>query len=61
MVTAVLGLTVLARIWSVFPFDFPASSSWTYLARFVLLIGMIGAGIGLVVNIVALGRLIVAT
>ena len=61
MVTAVLGLAVLARIWSVFPFDFPTSSSWTYLTRFVLLIGMIGAGIGLVVNIVALGRLIVTT
>jgi hypothetical protein len=61
MVTAVVGLAVLSRIWSVFPFDFGASSSWSYLTRFVLLVALVGAGIGLVVNIVALGRLIITT
>ncbi|MGE5828818.1 MAG: hypothetical protein ACM30G_10730 [Micromonosporaceae bacterium] len=61
MVTTVIGLAVLSRIWSVFPFDFGTSSSWTFLTRLVLLVAMVGAGIGLVVNIVALGRLIVTT
>lgn len=57
MVVAVVGLNVLARIWSVFPLDLPAPSTWTHLARFVLLIAMVGAGIALVVNLVTLGRL----
>jgi len=56
VVTTGVGLAALARLWQVFPFDFAAGSPWVTIARVLLLLGMAGSVIGLVVQIVALGR-----
>jgi hypothetical protein len=56
-VTAGIGLVVAIRIWQVFPFDFGESTvNWALLARFVLVVGIVGCAIGLVANVVSLLR-----
>jgi hypothetical protein len=58
LVTTGIGLIVLTRMWSVFPFDFSDSAfDWTFLARLLLVIAMVGAIIGMVVQLVLLVRL----
>jgi hypothetical protein len=58
LVTTGIGLIVMTRIWNVFPFDFSDSAfDWTFLARLLLVIGMVGATIGMVVQLVLLVRL----
>ena len=55
LVTAVVGLAALGRIWEVFPFDFRDSSfDWATLVRVVLAVAMIGSAVGIVANVVGL-------
>ena len=51
-----VGLAAVVRLWQVFPFDFAAGSAWVTIVRILLLLAMAGSVIGLVVQIVALGR-----
>jgi hypothetical protein len=58
LVTTGIGLTVLARLWQVFPFDFSGYSfNWDALARFVLVVAIVGSIIGILVQFVSLVRL----
>jgi hypothetical protein len=60
LVTTAIGIAVLARIWHVFPFDFgDASFDWAMLIRVLLVVGIVGAAIGVLVNLVTLIRAIV--
>lgn len=60
MITAVIGIAVLTRMWQVYPFDFGTPpSAWNTVVRFLLAVAMIGTGIGLLVNVFALARLAV--
>jgi hypothetical protein len=57
LVTAIVGLAVLARIWDVFPFDFREYSlNWAMLVRVVLFAAMVGTVIGVLINAVGLTR-----
>ncbi|MCW2612485.1 MAG: hypothetical protein JWM15_3731 [Cryptosporangiaceae bacterium] len=57
VLTTVVGMTVLVRIWQVFPFDFGGTSSdWALLARSLLVLAFAGATIGIVVQIATLLR-----
>ena len=58
LVTAGIGLIVMIRIWNVFPFDFSDSAfDWTFVVRLLLVVAMVGAAIGIVVQFVTLIRL----
>ncbi len=58
LLTTGVGYIVLIRIWNVFPFDFSGSTfDWTFVARLVLVVAMVGAAIGMVVQFVSLVRL----
>jgi hypothetical protein len=60
LVTTVIGLAVLAQIWRIFPFDFSGTTvNWAFIARFVLVLAIVGAAIGIVVQLVTLVRLAV--
>jgi hypothetical protein len=60
LVTTAIGIAVLGRIWRVFPFDFgDAAFDWAMLIRVLLVVGIAGAAIGVVVNLVSLIRTIV--
>jgi hypothetical protein len=54
MVTNALGVAVVLRFMSVFPFDFSAYSgfNWTVLARVMLIVGLVGCAIGLLTEAV---------
>lgn len=57
LVTSVLGLIGLIRIWEVFPFDFDDSSvDWTLLFHIGLVIGVAGSCIAILVQLVQLTR-----
>jgi hypothetical protein len=51
-VTAALACAVLARMWAVFPIDLGGWSGWEPVLRVVILLGAIGAGIGVIANLV---------
>jgi hypothetical protein len=58
LVTTGIGLVVVFRIWNVFPFDFSDTTfDWTFIARLLLVVAMVGATIGMVVQLVSLIRL----
>ena len=60
LVTSVLGLIGLIRIWQVFPFDFGDSSvDWTLLFHIGLLVGIAASCIAIVVQLVQLARAVV--
>jgi hypothetical protein len=60
LVTTAIGIIVLARFWQVFPFDFGDSSfDWAMLIRVLLVIGIVGAAIGVMAHTVALIRAVV--
>jgi len=47
-----IGLAATIRIWQVFPFDFtPYAVDWSLVARFVLVVALVGTAIGTVVEI----------
>jgi hypothetical protein len=50
-VTAAFACAVLARMWSVFPIDLGGWSGWEPALRVVILLGAIGAGIGVIANL----------
>jgi hypothetical protein len=53
LVTTVIGLAVLVRIWQVFPFDFSGYAfTWALLVRIALVVGIVGAAIGMLVLLV---------
>ena len=57
LVTSVLGLIGLIRIWEVFPFDFGDTSvDWTLLFHIGLVIGIAGSCIAILVQLVQLTR-----
>lgn len=54
-----LGISIAAtvRMYEVFPFDFSAYEfDWATLARVVMIIAIVGAGIAIIVELVKLGR-----
>ncbi|HWD02987.1 MAG TPA: hypothetical protein VG674_11100 [Amycolatopsis sp.] len=56
-VTTCAGLVATVRIWQVFPFDFAGSSfDWPLTVRVLLAVGIAGAVIGLLVQLVTLAR-----
>jgi hypothetical protein len=57
LVTTIIGLAVLVRIWQVFPFDFGGSSTdWAMIVRVVLAVAIAGSVIGVVVQVGSLVR-----
>ncbi|MDQ4488914.1 hypothetical protein RBS60_01735 [Sinomonas sp. ASV486] len=57
IVVLIFGIVAAFRIWDVFPFDFSGSSfDWALVARILLVIGIAGSFIGIIAQIVALGR-----
>jgi hypothetical protein len=62
LVTTGIGLIVLTRIWQVSPFNFAESSvDWALATRLLLVLAMVGATIGMVVQLVMLVRLAVTS
>jgi hypothetical protein len=55
LVTAGLGLAAIIRLLQVFPFAFTGSFPWAGIVRMVLVLGVVGAGLGV---LVAVGRLV---
>jgi hypothetical protein len=50
-----IGVIVLFRLWTVFPFDFASSSvNWPFLARLLLVVAMVGAAIGMATQLSSL-------
>ena len=56
VVTTAIGLAAAVRMLQVFPFDFGDSEFWPVVVRIGLWLAVIGAAIGIIVNLVALGR-----
>ena len=57
IVTNVITIVVTWKVFTVFPFDFTAYEfPWDVLARFVMVVAIAGASIGVVVNAVKLIR-----
>ncbi|MGY1753367.1 hypothetical protein [Blastococcus sp. SYSU D01042] len=55
VVTSGFGVAVSARVLQVFPFDLPGG--WGTVARVVLVVGIVGAAIGVVAALVSLARM----
>jgi hypothetical protein len=57
LITTGIGLAALVRVWQVFPLDFRGwSFDWSFLAHFLLVVGIVGAAIGILVEFVLLLR-----
>jgi hypothetical protein len=57
MITAAVGFAVAVRTYQVFPFDFSGyDTDWSWLARLVLVLAMIGMVIGFVTHTGKLAR-----
>lgn len=52
--TTGIGLAAMIRLWQVFPLDLTAG--WAFVARLLLVVGIVGSVLGLVVNGVTLAR-----
>jgi hypothetical protein len=54
LILGAVSLTVLARVWETFPFDFSAYTGfdWDLATRMVLVLAMIGTGIGMLVDFI---------
>lgn len=52
LVTTIVGIVVLSRFLIVFPFSFAADSPWELVVRIFLIVGLVGASIGVVVYLV---------
>jgi hypothetical protein len=50
LATTAIGLAAALRLWEVFPFDL--DGAWTTVVRVALVIGIVGAAIGILVNVV---------
>lgn len=51
MVTSVVGILVLVRVWEVFPFTF-ADTVWGLLTRMIVVLGLVGCAIGVIAGLV---------
>ena len=56
VVTTAVGLAAAVRMLQVFPFDFGDSEFWPVVVRVGLWLAVVGAAIGIIVNLVALVR-----
>ena len=57
VVTSVISLVVAVRTWQVFPFDFSSYAfDWTWVARVLIVIAVVGSGIAVVANLIGLVR-----
>src|SRR5690606_11985162 len=57
LVSTVIGLTVLVRLWRVYPVDFSGYGfSWDAVTRTLVVVGMIGSGVGILAQLVLLAR-----
>jgi hypothetical protein len=56
LVTTAVGLAATVQVLAVFPFDL--SSGWAAVVRVLLVIGIVGAAIGMLVAMVSLVRLL---
>lgn len=57
LVVSVIGLALAWRVLAVFPFDFTGLGyDLTALARVVVVLGVVGSAIGVLINLVSLGR-----
>ena len=55
VVTTAVGVAAMVRLWQVFPFDFEdAATDWAMVVRVVLVVGIVGAGIGIVAQFATL-------
>jgi hypothetical protein len=55
-VTAAISVVVSARLLAVFPFTFDDGSPWPTLIRVALWVGVVGGSVGVVANLVGLGK-----
>lgn len=55
LVTAV-GIAAMWAMWNVFPFDSGAGFPWETLVRIGLVLGLVGSGIAIIVQVVTLAR-----
>jgi hypothetical protein len=55
-VSAAFGCVVMVRLWSVFPFDLGSWEGWTTALRILLVLGAVGAGIGVIANLAEMVR-----
>jgi hypothetical protein len=58
LVTTSFGLAAMVRLLQVFPFAFGPGSDWALVVRILLVLGIVGTAIALLVNLVALLRLL---
>ena len=56
VVTTAIGLVAAVRMLQVFPFDFGDSGFWPVVFRILLWLAVIGAGIGIIANLVTVVR-----
>lgn len=57
LVTLTISLVTTVRVWQVFPFAFHGSMAfWSVIVRAILIIGLVGAFIGLLYSLVILVR-----
>ena len=49
LVDAITGFVAAWRTWVVFPFDFSDGTDWSWLARTVVVVGIVGTAIGVLV------------
>ncbi len=57
LVTTVISLVVMVRMWQVFPFAFGDAGYWRVLFRLALGVGIFGATVGALAQLVTLARL----
>lgn len=56
IVTACFGVAVGLRVWRVFPFDFGDGTDWSWLARLIIVVVIVGSALGAVTQSVKLAR-----
>lgn len=57
LVTLCIGIVVLARLWAVFPFNFPDDGfDWALVVTILLGLAILGSAVGILVQIVILIR-----
>jgi hypothetical protein len=60
MLTTVVGIVALLRIWQVFPLDFGSSSfDWALVARIMLGVAIVGSAIGVVAAVASFAKSVV--
>ncbi|GAA4733881.1 hypothetical protein GCM10023328_11830 [Modestobacter marinus] len=55
LVTTLVGLAAMVRLWQVFPFD--VSDTWETVLRVVFVVGLVGACLGVLALLVSLFRM----